>query len=86
MKSALILLAVVLASGTSRAADQPAGNGPRAACKAEVEKLCSGIEPGGGRIVACLRQNDAQLSAPCKEALAQARARKAPEAPASPQG
>ena len=78
-----LLTVLLLASGMTWADDPPAGQGPRAACKADVEKWCSGIEPGGGRIVACLRQNDAQLSAPCKEALAKARARKPPDAPAS---
>ena len=88
MKSVLILFAAVLAfsSATALAADQSPGNGPRAACKADVEKLCSGMQPGGGRIVGCLKQNEAQVSAACKDALAKARERKAPAAPASPQG
>ena len=88
MKSILILLAAVLAfsSAIALAADQPQGNGPRVACKADVEKLCSGIQPGGGRVAGCLKQNEAQVSAACKDALAKARERKAPAAAASPQG
>jgi hypothetical protein len=82
MKSVLITLAavVVLSPGVALAADQPSRTGPRAACKADVEKFCSGIQPGGGRIVGCLKQNDAQVSANCKDAIGKARVRKAPPA------
>jgi len=56
MKSVLISLAavVVLSSGVALGADQPRSTSPRAACKADVEKLCSGVHPGGGRILGCL--------------------------------
>jgi len=39
------------------------------ACKNDVEALCQGIQPGGGRILACLRSHEAELSAPCKAVL-----------------
>ena len=88
MKSVLFALAavVVLSSGVALAADQPSSTGPRAACKADVEKLCSGVHPGGGRIVACLKQNEAQISATCKDAIAKERGRKAPSTSGSTQG
>jgi Golgi apparatus protein 1 len=40
------------------------------ACKADVEKSCKGVEPGQGRMMGCLRKNEANLSAPCKEQIA----------------
>jgi len=40
------------------------------ACRNDVEKLCQGIQPGGGRILACLRSHEAELSPPCKAVLA----------------
>src|SRR6516162_11070695 len=40
------------------------------ACSGDIEKLCSGIEPGGDRIKACVQGNVSELSTPCKEALA----------------
>jgi hypothetical protein len=40
------------------------------ACKADVEKNCKGVEPGQGRMMGCLRKNEANLSAPCKEQIA----------------
>lgn len=42
-----------------------------AACKADAEKLCKGVVSGDGRIGACLRQHQAQLSKPCADALPQ---------------
>lgn len=41
-------------------------------CAAEVQQLCQGIPPGGGRIHACLRSNADRLSPACKQELAQA--------------
>ena len=84
MKNVLILSAVlVLSPGGVLAADQPQGGGPRAACQADVAKLCPGIQSGGGRIMGCLKQNEAQVSTSCKEAIAKGRARKVPGAAAS---
>ncbi|MBR1169308.1 hypothetical protein ACNJYD_21865 [Bradyrhizobium sp. DASA03005] len=40
----------------------------RGACKADYDKFCAGIAPGGG-IVACLNAKRDQLSATCKTAL-----------------
>jgi hypothetical protein len=42
---------------------------PRGACKADYDKFCAGIAPGGGRIVACLNGKRDQLSDACKKAL-----------------
>jgi hypothetical protein len=39
-------------------------------CKDEAEKVCAGIAPGGGRLAKCLRGHEAELSEPCKAALA----------------
>lgn len=41
---------------------------PRGACKADYDKFCAGIAPGGG-IVACLNGKRDQLSTTCKSAL-----------------
>lgn len=35
-------------------------------CKQDVEKFCSDVEPGQGRLVRCLRQHKDQLSDACK--------------------
>jgi hypothetical protein len=72
---------LLISSGLAMAAEPPQGGGLRTVCKADVEKLCSGIQPGGGRIAGCLKQNEGQVSAPCKDALAKARAKHTPAAP-----
>lgn len=41
----------------------------RQACEPDVQRLCPGIEAGGGRILACLRKHDAELSPACRAAM-----------------
>jgi hypothetical protein len=78
MKSSLLLLSVfALSAGAALAADQPASTRPHSACRADVAALCPGIQPGGGRVSSCLKQNEAKVSPACKDAIAQARERKA---------
>lgn len=45
------------------------------ACVADVKKHCSGVEPGGGRIIQCLQENEDKLSAECKEVQAKVKQR-----------
>jgi hypothetical protein len=40
------------------------------ACAADVKQYCKGTEPGEGRIEACMKTHLADISEPCKEALA----------------
>jgi Cysteine rich repeat len=44
----------------------------RAACASDVQKLCAEVPAGGGRIVACLKQHQAEVSDGCKQAIAKA--------------
>ncbi|MGY3450610.1 hypothetical protein [Bradyrhizobium sp. USDA 4353] len=43
----------------------------RAACGGDARALCSGIDPGGGRIAQCLAANASALSPGCKGMLAE---------------
>ena len=52
------------------------GGAMRQACSADLEKLCPGVQPGGGRIGQCLREHQDQVSEGCKSALATARSRR----------
>ncbi|MBI3542455.1 MAG: hypothetical protein HY075_04170 [Deltaproteobacteria bacterium] len=36
------------------------------ACRGDAEKLCKGVEPGGGQLVKCLKDHEADLSEGCK--------------------
>jgi len=38
-------------------------------CKADAERLCSGIAPGEGKIIACLKQHKNEVSVGCAKAL-----------------
>jgi hypothetical protein len=40
----------------------------RAACAEDAQRLCAGVQPGGGRIVACLKEHKDELSDQCKKA------------------
>jgi hypothetical protein len=43
------------------------------ACKSDVQKLCKGVQPGGGRIAACLKQHESEVSPECKKQVAEAK-------------
>jgi len=38
-------------------------------CQPDMEKFCQGIQPGGGRIMRCMRQHEGELSSACREIL-----------------
>jgi hypothetical protein len=41
----------------------------RAYCKADIERLCPNVQPGGGRIKECLLAQKEQMTVGCAEAL-----------------
>jgi len=38
-------------------------------CKADFERLCPGVQPGGGRIIGCLKAHKEEVSIGCGKAL-----------------
>ena len=52
-----------------------------AGCADDAQKLCAGVQTGGGRIIACLKQHKDSLSAKCKQAAAQVSSQAAAAAP-----
>lgn len=53
-------------------------------CKDDVAKLCPNVAAGGGRLAACLRSHEAEVSEACKAALPPGRpGAKGPAAPAA---
>jgi Cysteine rich repeat len=43
------------------------------ACREDIAKYCKEIQPGRGRILACLKEHDSGLSADCRTAMKPAR-------------
>lgn len=75
--SIVFLLAWVAAVGIATADQAPPPVQPtlaelHAACDSDIQKLCSGVQPGGGRILACLKQHKDEVSDTCKQAVAKA--------------
>ena len=70
MKILLIAAMALSLIGLDSALAQPNSAGTvRAACGADIRSLCAGIQPGGGRIIQCMREKRDQLSPGCKDAL-----------------
>jgi hypothetical protein len=67
-------------SPTQSSPQSPAQPGPsqqavaeaRAACDTDIQKFCPTVQPGGGRILACLKQHKDQVSDGCKQAVTKA--------------
>jgi hypothetical protein len=45
----------------------------RDACEEDVAKFCKDVRPGGGRIAACLKAHENELSPSCKASVGEAR-------------
>ena len=67
--AALFLVTAVALTQDEQVMPAP-GKGP---CRSDVEKFCKGIKPGGGRIWACLKSHEAEISQPCKDQMAKGR-------------
>jgi hypothetical protein len=66
-----LLLSVIIFSvsvAVAQTGGQPSLDALRAACADDAKKLCTGVQPGGGRIVACLKEHKDSLSDRCKQA------------------
>jgi|SRR5471032_1377380 hypothetical protein len=59
-------------SAPAQAPSQQAVAAAAAACETDIQKLCPGVQPGGGRIFACLKQHKDQVSDVCKQAVIKA--------------
>lgn len=85
MRTRLLLVAALAASPAIAQSGPPAGQGaggPNAArqafmkaCQADIQKHCTGVQPGGGAIVQCLSEKKDALSPDCSKAVEQARGR-----------
>jgi hypothetical protein len=65
MVAPLILLALLLLAGSGLTAKADALD----YCKSDVARLCPGLEPGGGRIIGCLKEHKMEVSVGCAKAI-----------------
>ncbi|TWB19112.1 cysteine rich repeat protein [Nitrospirillum amazonense] len=71
-----LVLAPMAAFAQSQAQSQdgqpahPAARAAMKACQPDRQALCKDEQPGGGRVLACLKAHEDKLSADCKAALA----------------
>jgi hypothetical protein len=61
---------IMLLSATSGMAQSAAMK----ACAGDVKSLCAGVQPGEGRIKACIKSHVSDVSAPCQAVLVKAAA------------
>ncbi len=64
------LAAVVLPAPklAAQSGGQPSVDALGAACADDAQRLCAGVQPGGGRVVACLKDHKDSLSDRCRQA------------------
>jgi cysteine rich repeat protein len=79
--AALIGVAALAADARVWAQSAPM-DAARAACSADSQQFCSGVQPGGGRMLACLKEHRDQVSPGCTQAIMNALQSPAGGAPA----
>lgn len=47
-------------------------------CRPDIERLCPGVEPGDGRIMACMRDHRREITPACRAAALSAAAARGP--------
>ncbi len=73
MKRVLITYLSILVGLLAMSMAQAEEKDMHGACRADMQKLCKGIQPGGGRVAMCLKQHESELSPGCRERMAEAR-------------
>ena len=64
--------AILLLSSSAAMAQSQAARAVLKVCKPDIARFCSQVQPGQGRIKACMKEHLQELSEPCKEGLFQA--------------
>jgi hypothetical protein len=70
MRMQLLLVALLAFCASAPALAQGKGNpAVKAACRADAERLCHGVQPGGGRMGECLKARISEVSPGCLDAV-----------------
>jgi hypothetical protein len=83
MKPFIGLVAAAVLSTAALAKD---GNDPFAVCHQDMQKVCGNVQPGEGRIVKCMMDNQARLSPPCAALIAKKKEKEAQQSKPWQQG
>lgn len=67
--AAVASCALTAFAGSSAFAQAPAQAEAMKYCKADVARLCPGVQMGGGRIIACLKEHKMEVSVGCAKFL-----------------
>jgi hypothetical protein len=70
IKKFIAVSAIMFFSATSGMAQSAAMK----ACAGDVKSLCAGVQPGDGRVKACIKSHFSDVSAPCQAVLVKAAA------------
>ena len=62
--SVFLATAALLSGSTVLAAANPLSY-----CKSDVARLCPGVQPGGGRIIGCLKEHKMEVSVGCAKTI-----------------
>jgi hypothetical protein len=73
----LALLSLAVSGLTAQAQQQAPAQEQEglAYCRADVQRLCQGIQPGGGRLMQCLKARENDLTVGCAKELQSMKAR-----------
>lgn len=73
VKATMVVLVVVFSAGALATSMLEEFEKEKAAlekyCKADVERLCPGVAPGGGKLKECLMKHKEEMSVGCAKAL-----------------
>ena len=66
MKSLIVIAAMLLSANVAMAQQR----GRVGACAADIKAKCAGVQPGEGRVSACVKEHLTEFSEPCQARLA----------------
>ena len=69
LRSSMLLAVLGFAAQAPASAQSAPIDAARAACRADLQQFCAGVQPGGGRMLACLKEHRDQVSDACKQAV-----------------
>lgn len=72
---AAVCSAVLFSVTTPGSPAQAQAQGQFAYCKADMARLCRGVQPGGGRMLGCLKAHENDLTVGCAKELKNLKAR-----------